>query len=349
MTTRLAVRVEGLCKAYGRVRALEGMGLSVASGGLLALLGPSGCGKTTALRLIAGLDRPDSGRIELGGRLVAGPGVNVPPERRGVGMVFQDYALFPHLTVAANVGFGLPRTLGRTARVEALLAQVGLSGLGERYPHELSGGQQQRVALARALAPGPQVLLLDEPFSNLDAELRVRVRAEVRAILAEAGVTVIFVTHDRDEALSLADEVAVMQAGRILQSDRPEALYHCPASPTVAAAVGDADFLQGVGSGLEAACELGTVSLAKPAVGPVRLLLRPESVCLEADSSGAATVGRRQFFGREQLVDARLPSGATVRARLPPDCPLPADGRVAVRVRQPLVAFAAGSLDAGDE
>jgi iron(III) transport system ATP-binding protein len=241
--------------------------------------------------------------------------------------------------VADNIGFGLPRGPARAQRVEALLVQVGLGGLGRRWPHELSGGQQQRVALARALAPQPRVLLLDEPFSNLDAELRARVRSEVRAILREAGVTAIFVTHDRDEALSLADEVAVVEAGRILQRAAPEVLYRLPASPAVAQAVGDADFVEGRAWGREAECALGRVMLVRPAEGPVTLLLRPEGLTLEPDADGPAVVVAREFYGHDQVVTVRLPTGAELRVRLLPDEPAPLHQRVRVRPRGPVVAF----------
>jgi iron(III) transport system ATP-binding protein len=337
--TAPAVEVEHLVKTFGRVRAVDGISFTVPRGRILALLGPSGCGKTTVLRLIAGLERPDAGRVQLDGRLVADGHTCVPPERRQVGMVFQDYALFPHLRVADNIGFGLPRGPARAQRVEALLVQVGLGGLGRRWPHELSGGQQQRVALARALAPQPRVLLLDEPFSNLDAELRARVRSEVRAILREAGVTAIFVTHDRDEALSLADEVAVVEAGRILQRAAPEVLYRLPASPAVAQAVGDADFLEGQAWGHEAECALGRVRLVRPAEGPVTLLFRPEGLTLEPDEHGPAAVVAREFYGHAQVVTVRLPTGAELRVRLLPDEPAPLHQRVTVRSRGPVVAF----------
>ncbi|HLI26531.1 MAG TPA: ABC transporter ATP-binding protein [Chloroflexota bacterium] len=338
-TATPAVQVEGLTKAYGRVRAVDGLSFAVRPGHILALLGPSGCGKTTALRLIAGLERPDAGRVLLDGQVVADARTFVPPERRRVGMVFQDYALFPHLRVADNIGFGLPRGPARAQRIEALLAQVGLAGLGHRWPHELSGGQQQRVALARALAPQPRLLLLDEPFSNLDAALRARVRAEVRAILRDAGVTAIFVTHDRDEALSLADEVAVVTAGRILQRAAPEELYRFPASPAVAQAVGDADFLEGVAAGDLATCALGRVPLARPVEGPVMLLFRPEDLVLEADADGPGIIAAREFYGHDQVVTVRLPTGAELRVRLRPDAPATLHQRVRLRPRGPVVAF----------
>ena len=213
----IALRCDGLSKAFGDAAAVDDASFHVTAGTVLALLGPSGCGKTTTLRLIAGLDRPDAGTIVLGGSEVQGPDVSVPPERRRVGLVFQDYALFPHLDVRANVGFGLSRRNGRAARVAETLELVGLSALASRMPHELSGGQQQRVALARALAPNPRVVLLDEPFSNLDAALRNDLRNDVRRVLRESGTTAVFVTHDQEEALSLADQVAVMIDGRVLQ------------------------------------------------------------------------------------------------------------------------------------
>ncbi|HET6601405.1 MAG TPA: ABC transporter ATP-binding protein, partial [Gaiella sp.] len=195
----MAIRLDGVTKRFGDVAAVRGADLEVAGGEIVALLGPSGCGKTTLLRTIAGFERPDEGLVEIGDRRVAGENAWVPPEGRGVGMVFQDYALFPHLTVAENVGFGLPRR-DRAQRVLTLLALVDLCGLGARYPHELSGGQQQRVALARALAPAPRVVLLDEPWSNVDPQLRAELRHEVASVLRPLNVTALLVTHDREEA-----------------------------------------------------------------------------------------------------------------------------------------------------
>ncbi len=219
----------GLRKSYGDVLAVASVDLEVEAGSICALLGPSGCGKTTTLRLIAGLERPDAGKIAIGERTLNGDGAFVAPERRRIGMVFQDYALFPHLDVAGNVGYGLGRKPDR-GRVAEVLELVGLAGDAGRSVHELSGGQQQRVALARALAPTPELVLLDEPFSNLDASLRDRLRSEVRQILADAGVTALFVTHDQAEALSIADTVAVMNEGLIEQVGTPEEAYSRPAA-----------------------------------------------------------------------------------------------------------------------
>ena len=230
------VRLSGVSRSYGPVRAVKDLGLAVTRGEILALLGPSGCGKTTTLRLIAGFEPPDSGTVEVGGRTVAGPGTNVPPEKRRVGMVFQDYALFPHLSVEQNVSYGLPNW--KKGRVEEVLALTHLVGLGGRMPHELSGGQQQRVALARALAPEPAVVLLDEPFSNLDASLRIRVRSEMREILRDAGATAVFVTHDQEEAFAVADRVVIIDRGKVQQVGSPDAILRAPANAFVADFIG---------------------------------------------------------------------------------------------------------------
>ncbi len=308
-------------KAFDAVPVVQGVTLDVRAGQFVTLLGPSGCGKTTTLRLIAGFEQPDSGTISINGRLVAGVGAVVPPEARQVGMVFQEYALFPHLSVADNIAFGVRGSRReKQARVEVLLALVGLSNLGQRMPYELSGGQQQRVALARALAPNPSVVLLDEPFSNLDAALRQQMRAEVRAILRQANTTCIFVTHDQEEALSLADRVAVMFEGQIVQFDTPRAVYHHPASRAVAQFIGEANWLPAQADGRSAACVFGHVPLAEPAHGIVDLLLRPEMLRLTpyAEEHGgelAAEVLWTEFYGYYQRVGLRLPSGTTLVAR----------------------------------
>ena len=244
------IQLEGVSKSYrpGPVQALDEVSLEVHGGEILTVLGPSGCGKTTTLRLIGGFEVPDQGRIFIGGRKVAGPGCWVPPERRGVGMVFQDYALFPHLTVGENVTFGLDQLsrADRLARAREVLKILDLRACYDRYPHELSGGQQQRVSLARALAPEPVVVLMDEPFSNLDAHLRNQVRDEVVGILRGAGVTCILVSHDQRDALAISDRVAVMNQGRIEQVGSPREIYKHPESVFVATFVGRTNLLQGI-------------------------------------------------------------------------------------------------------
>ncbi len=239
-----ALRALAVTKRFGEVVAVDAVDLAVREGEFVAVLGPSGCGKTTLLRLVAGFEHPDGGGIEIDGRAVSGPRRHVPPEDRRIGMVFQESALFPHLDVAGNIGFGIPRR-GREARIAELVALVGLAGLQRRMPHELSGGQQQRVALARALAPDPALILLDEPFSSLDATLRSQIRLEVREILRAAGATTLFVTHDQGEALEISDRIAVMRAGRIEQISTPDELYLRPVNRFVAGFVGEANLLPG--------------------------------------------------------------------------------------------------------
>ncbi len=277
--TAAPLRLDGLRKAYGDVTAVDGVELEVEPGSICALLGPSGCGKTTTLRLIAGLERPDAGRIRIGDRVLSGDDEFVPPERRRIGMVFQDYALFPHLDVAGNVGYGLGRRPDR-ARVAEVLELVGLADEASRPVHELSGGQQQRVALARALAPTPELILLDEPFSNLDAGLRDRLRQEVREILARARVTALFVTHDQAEALSIAETVAVMRDGVIEQVGTPEEIYSRPAARWVAGFLGEVEVLPGEASAGRVKCELGSFSAEHGVDGAVDVLIRPESIAI---------------------------------------------------------------------
>ena len=337
-----AVRCTGLEKRFGLTEVVRGVDLEAAQGQLLALLGPSGCGKTTTLRLIAGLETLDAGTVEIAGQVVARPGRHLPPERRRVGMVFQDYALFPHLSVARNVGFGLGRRDDPRRRVAETLALVGLNQFADRMPHELSGGQQQRVALARALAPRPAVVLLDEPFSNLDPELRTTVRAEVRQILADAGATAILVTHDQEEALSLADRIAVMWDGRIVQTANPEELYHRPVDSRVASFVGDAQFIHGDAQGRRVVTELGILPLAGQAEGSVDVLLRPETLRLAHVPEGEPTnalVTRREFFGHHQLLSVQLDTGTRLRARLGSYGGIRQGDRVQANVRGAVLAF----------
>ncbi len=334
-----AIRCQSLTKAFNGTVAVAETDLEVAEGRLLALLGPSGCGKTTVLRMIAGFETPDRGTVEIGGRRVEGEGTHVPPERRKVGMVFQEYALFPHLDVEGNTGFGVPPGPEKAARVREVLDLVGLEGVRHRMPHELSGGQQQRVALARALAPRPEVILLDEPFSNLDAALRQRVRAEVRHILHQAGVSAVFVTHDQEEALSLADEVAVMIEGRVLQTGTPERLYRRPGSHRVATFLGEANFLPGRASGDQVECRLGPLPLLEPAEGEVEVMFRPEDLVMTADPDGPAEIVDRIYYGHDQTLVLRL-GDLTLKSRLVGCCRGFREGqRVRLHVEMPVMAY----------
>ncbi|MGI8461772.1 MAG: ABC transporter ATP-binding protein [Solirubrobacterales bacterium] len=315
-----ALEIDDLHKTFGDVAAVSGVDLEVGVGEICALLGPSGCGKTTTLRMIAGLERPDRGSITVAGRAVDSERGNIAPEKRRIGMVFQDYALFPHLDVAANAGYGLGRKPDRD-RVHEVLELVGLEDQGARPVHELSGGQQQRVALARALAPTPDLVLLDEPFSNLDAALRERLRGEVREIIGRSGVTALFVTHDQEEALSLADRVAVMREGAIAQVGTPEEVYGQPADRWVADFLGEVDVLPAtVGDGF-VECELGRFGVDPGFRGAAEVVIRPESVAVGAGPSPLGLEGsegivvERTFYGHDQLVAVELLSGLKVRSR----------------------------------
>lgn len=322
------VQVSAVEKSFGVVRALAGVTLDVRQGELLAVLGPSGCGKTTLLRVLAGLERVDAGSISLAGRLVAGPGVHVPAHRRGAAIVPQEAALFPHLSVEANVAFGLQRA-GRQARVAEVLELVGLAGYGGRMPHELSGGQQQRVAVARALAPKPSLVLLDEPFSALDATLRGTVRAQVREALKADGATALMVTHDQGEALSVADRIAVMDAGRLRQLDVPAEVYHHPNDSWVAGFVGEANVWP-VSPDVagQAPTPLGPVAVEPRAPGANGVMVRPEQVRLTHTGPVTGTVTEVAYHGHDALVALRLADGSGVLARLGTHDEVPVAGEV---------------------
>ena len=309
----IALRCSGVSKVFDDAVALHGFDLALASGTLMALLGPSGCGKTTALRVMAGFETPSAGEVWVGDRKVAGGGEWVPPEKRRIGMVFQDWALFPHLDVWHNIAFGLD---GDPDRVSDVIDMMDLNGYERRMPHELSGGQQQRVALARALAPSPEVILLDEPFSNLDATLRASVRAEVAQVLHDVKATAIFVTHDQEEALAMADEIAVMVGGRVLQVGSPHDVYGAPASMEVASLVGEANFIRAVVHANEASSALGTIAAPGVPDGDAEVLVRPEAIELVFDELGDAHIIRTEFYGHDQLVSAKLGDGSVVEARL---------------------------------
>ncbi|HSV55902.1 MAG TPA: ABC transporter ATP-binding protein [Magnetospirillaceae bacterium] len=313
------VELRDLARMYGSLAAVEALTLSIGRGEFFSLLGPSGCGKTTTLRLIAGLDRPSRGRIDLDGRPVSGPESFVPPERRGVGVVFQDYALFPHMTVFQNVAFGLYRQSRDCVRerVRELLDLVGLAGSVARYPHELSGGQRQRVALARALAPAPCVMLLDEPFSNLDAELRTSIRTETKDILKASGTTVILVTHDQEEAFSLSDRVGLLNLGRLEQVGTPYEIYHRPSSRFVASFAGRVDFVPARVEGGAVVTAFGTFPLGGDAPVPdscVDLMIRPDDVALSPDPGSGTVITGMEFLGAHALYTLRLAGGEVLHS-----------------------------------
>ena len=333
-----AILVDGVDKRFGDTRALDGATLCVERGEVVALLGPSGCGKTTLLRTIAGFERPDAGTVRIGETIVAGGGAWLAPERRGVGMVFQDYALFPHLTVEENVGFGLSRR-ERRPRVSELLDSVGLAGLDRRYPHELSGGQQQRVALARALAASPDVVLLDEPWSNVDPTLRTELREEVARVLRPLGVTVVLVTHDREEAFSLADRIALMRDGRVEQEGTAEELYFEPSTRWAAEFVGTGNVLAGTVDGPVVRTALGAFPVNGAAgASSVEVLVRPELLELATDPEGAAEVVSREFRGHDVLYRVLL-DGVELVSQRPSTESVPLGSRVSIRLHDGAVSI----------
>lgn len=308
----VGLRTVDLHKSFGSQAVLAGVDLEVPAGSLTAVLGPSGSGKTTLLRVVAGFERADRGTVVLGGRIVEDDHHALPPEQRGIGYVPQEGSLFPHLTVAANVAFGMPRTdrKKRGGPIDELLEMVGLSGLGRRYPHQLSGGQQQRVALARALAIRPALVLLDEPFSSLDAGLRSSVRADVQNVLRAGGITAVLVTHDQDEALSVADQVAVIRHGIIGQQGTPQDLYDHPVDPDMARFLGNANLVPAVVEGERVDTQFGPMPIrpdtrGQTVSGPVVALVRPEQLVVSPVPSGIgwrAVVRRTQFHGHDSVI-----------------------------------------------
>jgi iron(III) transport system ATP-binding protein len=310
------ISVRGVHVSFGDTDALTDLTLDVPTGGLLALVGPSGCGKTTALRVIAGFQDVDAGSVSVRGREVLGPDVNIAPEKRNVGMVFQDYALFPHISVAENVGYGVTGS-DRVARVAEVLDLVGLVGYESRFPHELSGGEQQRVALARALAPSPDVVLLDEPFSNLDAPQRERMRRELKRTIRSAGVTAVLVTHDQAEALAIADVIAVMRNGAIKQVGSPDSVYRSPVDPWVAGFLGDAILFPGTISDGAISTAIGSVETDVDDGISATVMIRPEWISPSVVPDGQGTVVDTEFYGHDQRVEIELTGGDKVEALVP--------------------------------
>jgi len=331
------VSLNNVSKSFGSAKAVRRLTIDIGKGDFFSLLGPSGCGKTTTLRLIAGLERPDEGSITIDGETMSAHDTWVSPEKRGIGIVFQDYALFPHMTVAQNVTFGL-KGCGRglvRSRVDELLGLTGLDGLSQRYPHELSGGQRQRVALARSLAPRPRLILLDEPFSNLDADLREELRSETRRILKEQSTTTILVTHDQEEAFSLSDKVGVLHNGALEQDGTPPEIYHQPRSKFVADFVGKADFIDGTVEGRTVRSAFGSFPLddrLNHHMKQVELMVRPDDVDFIPDVAGEATIIESRFLGASILYRLKFADGRTIHSIRPSTEIAPAGSSVRVKL-----------------
>ncbi|GIT92173.1 spermidine/putrescine ABC transporter ATPase [Jannaschia pagri] len=336
------LRTEGLVRRFRGETVVDGIDLAVAPGKVTCLLGPSGCGKSTTLRIIAGVDRQDAGCVWLNGEVVSDDTRHLPPEARGVGLMFQDFALFPHLTVAQNVAFGLPKRQAAGARVAELLAKVDLTGYDDKHPHELSGGEQQRVALARALAPRPRVMLMDEPFSGLDNRLRDGIRDATLAVLKEEGTAVLLVTHEPDEAMRMADEIALMRGGKIVQQAAPYNIYNAPIDPAAAAFFSDINKLSGVVHGALTQTPFGQfLAPGVPDGTAVDIIFRPQHVRIDFDRQGRGpnptasdgapargVVQRARFMGKESLVEFLMDDGVSVVTATVPAVFLPKEGTI---------------------
>ena len=328
----LLIRTRSISKSYDEEQVLSDFNLDVWKGSITGILGSSGSGKTTALRLIAGFDRPDAGIIEMKNEVIVSDEVWLPPEKRNIGMVFQDYALFPHLTVEKNIAFGLGKNDLEKGRLKEVIDMCNLSGLINKFPQELSGGQQQRVALARALAPNPEVVLLDEPFTSLDAQMARELRDEVVELLKNTETTAIIVTHDQEEALSVCDVVSVLEKGKIIQSSTPQEIYLNPVSKTVANSVGDPNILKGFSIDGRVETSLGTFVSAYE--GALDVSIRPECIELNLDSEGSYIVKECTFYGHDQVISFQNSKGEVFRARSLPNTIYEAGDKVNIEISE---------------
>ena len=332
----LKVKCTDLVKIFDTTTAVNGFSLEITKGQVLSLVGPSGCGKTTVLRLIAGLENPDAGTVEIAGKTMNGQHFFLPPEIRHVGMMFQDYALFPHMDVLKNIGYGLSRDSARADRLTEVISLTGIEHLKNRMPYQLSGGEQQRVALARAIAPRPEVLLLDEPFSNLDETLRSQVRQETKDILKKSNITTVFVTHSTEEAMEMGQTVAVMNQGLLEQVGSPETIFNSPVTEFVANFMGMADFLEATLSKKHLHTEIGSLPAPRgvPNDTTLRVMIRPENISIEPSDTGQGIIQQRIFRGAFCLFKLELISGKTIHCLAPSTKNLSEGSRVTIRFKK---------------